>query len=145
MHIFCILCVRHVEWICMSWLAHRTYRIGPRGIKDSPGSSLQHGSSRRIICAEFMHRYFRRQCYNGMTWTLIRAVHPGFKIQLMRDALIALRLGTAGFTPARERPDHPQLSRSLDDCGSHTIFSAQNIGKFGWAGSHPVSNNSLNP
>ena len=65
------------------WLSHRTYRIGPRGIK---------------IRLEALHRQFApdinlatrklfRQRLRG-DLDAILTVHPGFKVQLKRDALL---------------------------------------------------------
>ena len=65
------------------WLSHRTYGISPRGIKISL-DALRRQFAPDI--APTSHRYFR-QCLR-YDLDAILAVHPGFKVQLTRDALL---------------------------------------------------------
>ena len=66
-----------------AWLSHRTYRIGPRGIK-IPLAVLQPHFAPDL--SQNSCKNFRRMLQRDLD--VIRAVHPGFKVQLMRDALI---------------------------------------------------------
>ena len=66
-----------------AWLSHRTYRIGPRGIK-IPLAALQLQFAPDL--SQNSRKNFRRMLQRDLD--VIRAVHPGFKVQLTRDALI---------------------------------------------------------
>ena len=66
-----------------TWLSYRTYRIGPRGIK-IPLAVLRHQFAPDI--SQNSYKNFRRKLQRDLD--VIRAVHPGFKVQLTRDALI---------------------------------------------------------
>ena len=66
-----------------AWLSYRTYRIGPRGIK-IPLAVLRHQFAPDI--SQNSYKNFRRKLQRDLD--VIRAVHPGFKVQLTRDALI---------------------------------------------------------
>ena len=66
-----------------AWLSYRTYRIGPRGIK-IPLAVLRHQFAPDL--SQNSYKNFRRKLQRDLD--VIRAVHPGFKVQLTRDALI---------------------------------------------------------
>ena len=66
-----------------TWLSHRTYRIGPRGIKILL-AALQPQFAPDL--SQNSCKNFRRMLQRDLD--VIRAVHPGFKVQLTRDALI---------------------------------------------------------
>ena len=66
-----------------NWLSHRTYRIGPRGIK-IPLAALQLQFAPDL--SQNSRKNFRRLLQRDLD--VIRAVHPGFNVQLTRDALL---------------------------------------------------------
>ena len=66
-----------------TWLTHRTYRIGPRGIK-IPLAVLQPQFAPDL--SQNSRKNFR--CLLQRDLDVIRAVHPGFNVQLTRDALL---------------------------------------------------------
>ena len=66
-----------------TWLTHRTYRIGPRGIK-IPLAVLQPQFAPDL--SQNSRKNFRRLLQRDLD--VIRTVHPGFNVQLTRDALI---------------------------------------------------------
>ena len=66
-----------------TWLTHRTYRIGPRGIK-IPLAALQLQFAPDL--SQNSRKNFRRLLQRDLD--VIRAVHPGFNVQLTRDALL---------------------------------------------------------
>ena len=66
-----------------AWLSYRTYRIGPRGIR-IPLAVLRHQFAPNI--SQNSYKNFRRMLQLDLD--VICAVHPGFKVQLTRDALI---------------------------------------------------------
>ena len=66
-----------------TWLSYRTYRIGPRGIK-IPLAVLQPQFAPDL--SQNSRKNFR--CLLQRDLDVIRAVHPGFNVQLTRDALL---------------------------------------------------------
>ena len=65
------------------WLSHRTYRIRPGGVKISL-DALHRQFAPDINLAS--RRYFR-QCLRRDIEAIL-TVHPGFNVQLKRDALL---------------------------------------------------------
>ena len=80
-----------------AWLSHRTYRIGPRGIK-IPLAVLQPHFAPDL--SQNSCKNFRRMLQRDLD--VIRAVHPGFKVQLMRDALILFDSESAVLRGSRQ-------------------------------------------